>query len=325
MSYSPRRKTASIISFPHAWRKGQNIKTYRMKTAGEYGIIIQTERTISMAEKQIDQKLAEGIAYFEQMLQAMPEDRTTLEFLSVAYGQAGEQDKCRDALISLAKVLLKEGDFESASRIAERLEAFDDDLAKITALKVKAAAAPAPALTPETPSEETVAADNTVLAIREAKAAEAALVTNLLSRRALDDKTAESLGKHIEDLPESSIPFLVSALAFLEKENTALAEECASHLADSTGCPPVPLGSFDITKKLVETLPEALVRVRGAVPFGELGDVLLVALLNPSDDKLRRKVEQASGRQCRFFLCPPSAAEPVLEKLYAPTQEQGQK
>lgn len=296
-----------------------------MKTRGKCGILIQTERIIPMAEKQIDQKLAEGIAYFEQMLQAMPEDRTTLEFLSVAYAQAGENDKCRDALISLAKVLMKEGDFESAQRIAERLEAFDDDLAKITALKVKAAAAPAPALTPETPSEETIAADNTVMAIREAKAAEAELVMSLLSRRALDEKTAETLNGHLESLPESSIPFLVSVLAFLDKENTSLAEECAAHLADSSGCPPVPLGSFEITKKLVDTLPEALVRVRGAVPFGELGDVLLVALLNPSDEKLRRQVEQASGRQCRFFLCPPGTAEPVLEKIYSAPQEQEQK
>ena len=84
-----------------------------------------------MAEQQIDMKLAEGIAYFEQMLQAMPEDRTTLEFLSVAYAQAGEREKCRDAFISLAKVLLKERDLESAARIAERLDTFDDDTAKI--------------------------------------------------------------------------------------------------------------------------------------------------------------------------------------------------
>ena len=275
-----------------------------------------------MAEQQIDMKLAEGIAYFEQMLQAMPEDRTTLEFLSVAYAQAGEREKCRDALISLAKVLLKERDLESAARIAERLDTFDDDTAKIMSLKVKAAVAPAPALTPEVPSEETIAADNTVMAIREGKRAEAALVTHLLSRRSIDDKTAETLSSHIEGLPESSIPFLVSAMTFLDKENTALAETCAAHLADSTGCPPVPLGSFDITPKLRDTLPEPLVKVRGAVPFGELGDVLLVALLNPTDDALRRQVETASGRHCRFFLCPPSAAEPVLEKLYAAQAEQ---
>ena len=269
-----------------------------------------------MSAQQIDEKLAEGIAYFEQMLQAMPEDRTTLEFLSVAYAQAGQQDKCRDALISLSKVLLKEGDYESATRIAERLETFDDDLAKITALKVRAAAAPAPTLEPEKPSEETIAADNTVLAIREGKAAEMELVTNLLARRSLDEKTADSIIRHLEELPESSIPFLVSALVLLEKENTALAEECSAHIADSSGCPPVPLSSFDISQKLRDMLPEALVKVRGAVPFGELGDVLLVALLNPSDEKLRQKVEEASGRHCRFFLCPPGMADPVIDKLF---------
>lgn len=278
----------------------------------------------AMSEQKIDQKLAEGIAYFEQMLQAMPEDRTTLEFLSVAYAQAGNQDKCRNALISLSKVLIKEGDFESAIRIAERLETFDDDLAKITALKVRAAAAPTPTLEPEKPSEETIAADNIVLAIREGKAAESELVTHLLSRRSIDDKTADSIQRHLDELPESSIPFLVSALAFLEKENIALAELCASHVADSSGCPPVPLASFDIPQKLRDILPEPLVKVRGAVPFAELGDVLLVALINPMDDKLRQKVEAAAGRHCRFFLCPPGAAEPVLDKLFAAGTEEAQ-
>ena len=31
-----------------------------------------------------DARLKEGVAYFEQMLKVMPDDRTTLEFLAVA-------------------------------------------------------------------------------------------------------------------------------------------------------------------------------------------------------------------------------------------------
>ena len=34
-----------------------------------------------------DARLEEGVRYFEQMLQLMPDDRTTLEFLVVAYEQ----------------------------------------------------------------------------------------------------------------------------------------------------------------------------------------------------------------------------------------------
>ena len=75
-----------------------------------------------MAEEKpkFDPKLEEGIAYFEKMLQVMPDDRTTLEFLCVAYGQIGEPVKQRKALISLAGVLLKEKDLESLKSLMQR-------------------------------------------------------------------------------------------------------------------------------------------------------------------------------------------------------------
>ena len=62
-----------------------------------------------MAEEQpkFDPKLEEGIAYFEKMLKVMPEDRTTLEFLCVAYEQTGEEEKRRKALVSLAGLLVR--------------------------------------------------------------------------------------------------------------------------------------------------------------------------------------------------------------------------
>ena len=269
-----------------------------------------------MADAQIDNKLAEGIAYFEQMLQAMPEDRTTLEFLTVAYAQAGLEDKCRDTLVALSQVLLKEKDFESALRIAERLDTYDTPAAKAAALKVRTSAGPAPDLTPEVPSAETMAADNTVSAIREGKKAELALVTHLLSRRVIDEQTADALVPQIESLPEGSTPFLVSVFAFLDRDNTALAEACAAHVADSTGCPPVPISAFEIPPKIVESVPEHLVRVRGVIPFAELGDELLVALVNPADEALRHSVNEAVGRTCRFFMCDLASAEAVVDKVF---------
>ena len=52
----------------------------------------------------------------------------------------------------------------------------------------------------------------------------------------------------------------------------------------------VPEGST--LEALVKQLPEEIVRVRGAVPFGRLGDTLLVAVLNPLDAGLRGLVGQ---------------------------------
>ena len=57
-------------------------------------------------------KLYEGIAYFEKMLKLMPGDRTTLEFLSVAYEQVGDAEKARVSLIQLASTLLREKDYD---------------------------------------------------------------------------------------------------------------------------------------------------------------------------------------------------------------------
>ena len=68
-----------------------------------------------MAE-QDNSKLLEGIAYFEKMLKVMPGDRTTLEFLSVAYEQLGDAEKQRISLIQLGEALLREKDLEAFSR-----------------------------------------------------------------------------------------------------------------------------------------------------------------------------------------------------------------
>ena len=75
-----------------------------------------------MDEKpKFDARLKEGVEYFEQMLKVMPDDRTTLEFLAVAYPQLGELDKAEATVAALARVLLKEGDIESASALLPRL------------------------------------------------------------------------------------------------------------------------------------------------------------------------------------------------------------
>ena len=98
-----------------------------------------------------DARLKEGVAYFEEMLKVMPDDRTTLEFLAVVYPQLGEAEKAEHALAALARVLLKEGDLEGAAALLPRLEACTRPEAKAMALKVRAASAPKPDLSPETP------------------------------------------------------------------------------------------------------------------------------------------------------------------------------
>ena len=256
-----------------------------------------------------DARLEEGVRYFEQMLELMPDDRITLEFLVVAYDQLNEHDKSEKTVVMLTNLLLKQGDFAAAEGLLPRLEAIESDEAKILALKVRRLAAPGPDLVPEAPKSLTPAE----LAEEETRAAvegELALA-ELLKKNGLISGDDE---RRVRDQIASTPPgFLVSALAILEKENLEQCEKCMAFLADRFSAPPVPVAAFDRKPDLVGRFPAELLRARGVVPFAQIGDVALVALLNPSDEKLRARLSEVM--KCRFFLALPSAVEAWLDSL----------
>ena len=263
-----------------------------------------------MAEAQqpkFDARLKEGIAYFEEMLRVMPDDRTTLEFLSVAYPQLGEDEKAENALASLARVLLKEGDLESASALLPRLETCAKPEAKAMALKIRAASAPRPDLSPETAPKAGGGAPGGSVAA--ACASEAALAEDL------GDAT---IAEHIRKLSGVEGAMLVSTLATLAHEHPETSEKAIARLADKYGMPPVPLEAFDPDPTLVAKLPEEIVRVRGVVPFAKIGAVTLVAFLSPQDAALRRAIASALGGpgNVRFFLADPLSVEKILSRLF---------
>ena len=281
-----------------------------------------------MAEEtpKFDPKLEEGIAYFEKMLQVMPEDRTTLEFLCVAYGQINEPQKQRKALISLADVLLKEKDLESADRIAERLALYREADAQATVLRIRAAhglgmglgpAAAEPHPHDEAAHEASAGGSPQTAAVHLAIKAEKELVQTLVARKVLDETGADDVLNRLTELASAPGCFLVSALSILEKENTATGEMAVAVLADEVNTPPIPLEIFNIQDELVQMLPESIVRVRGVLPFAKLGDTLLIATLNPLDGSLKHQVEGSVGCPCRFYLAHPRTMEELLDRIFA--------
>ena len=282
-----------------------------------------------------DPKLLEGIAYFEKMLKVMPGDRTTLEFLSVAYEQLGDVEKQRTALIQLAEALLREKDYDAADAIGERLEGFAETDAQDMARRIRSVRNPVQlkavvrpgagtrpmrtmtrraGVTVPAPSNGEVSLAQVVMS---AVKAEAALIRDLYAKNVVDASAAEVVQRHLGGLPEPTRPFLVSALAILEKESGGLGEKAAVYMADAASAPPIPLQAFMPSAALVKQLPEEIVRVRGAVPFGRLGDTLLVAVLNPLDADFHAEVERLVGGPCRFFLAEPHTTEDFLDKFFS--------
>lgn len=256
--------------------------------------------------EKFDARLKEGVEYFEQMLKVMPDDRTTLEFLAVAYPQLGDLDKAEKAVASLAQVLLKEGDIESASALLPRLEECVAPEAKAMILKVRAAIAPRPELTPEAAP---VAPEGLIASATESEA------------KLAEEIGEPSVAEQLRAQPDNGRAFLVSALSALEKERPDACERALATLADKYGEPPVPLDCFEPEKGLLQKLPDELVRIRGVIPFARLGDLALVATLSPHDAALKKTVVDALELKTNFFLAEPRLVEQAILKIHPETKE----
>jgi hypothetical protein len=260
-----------------------------------------------------DARLKEGVKYLEEMLELMPDDRTTLEFLVVAYEQLKEPEKSKKSVISLTKLLLKQGDYAAAEGLLPRLEAIDTDEAKILALKVHRLTAPLPELKPEAPKVLTLA-EQAAEETREALAAESSLIELLQSNGVIPDgDEASRLREQLDATAAGDGVFLISALSILEKENLELCEKCIAFLADRFSIPPVPIAPFERKADIVDRFPADILRIHGVVPFAKIGETALVALLNPVDERLRDNLSEIMT--CRFYLTMPSAAESWLGAL----------
>lgn len=260
-----------------------------------------------------DARLAEGVAYFEQMLEIMPDDRTTLEFLVVAYDMLGQHEKGQKALVSLTELLIKEHDIDALKGLMPRLRDSDYAPAKALHLKVSMLTAPAPDLTPEQPKELTES-EKIAIAAQEALEAERALLKILNEAGVIPD---EDLGKLSNLLVAPEVEgrvFLISALHILKNENSSLYEKSVEYLADHFNAPPVPLAAFEPSPAFFKGYSEVMLRLRGAVPFAKIGNSMLIAVLNPADTALRAVLSVAGP--CRLYLAEPSAIETALEKAF---------
>ncbi len=277
--------------------------------------------SLAMAEEvKFDARLSEGIAYFEQMLDVLPDDRTTLEFLVVAYAQQGETAKEEAMLARLARLMVRDCDLEALRALVPRLETAQDPQAKAILLRANALLAPPPDLTPEVPHAASGAGDLAELK-RHAIASEIALAKLLKTGDFITEEECALIIEHLEASPSDERIFLISALQILEKENPTACERALAYLADQFETPPIPLASFEILAQLPPGWNKDLARLRGTVPFGRVGSVWLVALLNPSDDKLLDDITATLNGSCRFYLAEPHAIEAVLATQFGEREE----
>ncbi len=266
----------------------------------------QPHKSISNSETEI----WNAIAAFEKILEALPNDRVSLETLADAYEKVGDHTRAKDYILRLVNVLIDEKDEDAVHDIRRKIESFDrsdprivSTLSRIENLK----------------SEKVMALvidDEQTLSRRPINiAGEIAFAWNLLQAKKL---TQEDYTNVVHDLSENSskkneVP--VSTLHVLHDRHFAALNEVLAFAAVTRNTPIVSLSNFEIQPNVMGLLPVEFIVKRGAIIFELMGEDALVGILNPYDTQLQTEIEELTEKICHCFLVTPEDFDSTLAKI----------
>lgn len=260
-----------------------------------------------------DQQIWSAITVFERILQTIPDDRVALEALVLAYEQIGDLARACEHLVQLAEVILREGDRTAAESNLPRLLRYRDmhpAVSEVAGRIERLLAAPtAVRAVPETGEP------GPLMQVNDVAEDELAFAWMLFEAEQL---TSEEYSAIIEDLTELSVtdnPGTLSILHALRDRGSKKIESIMEFAAARAGTPFIPVSAFEVQPALVNLLPMEFVIRQGAVVFEQIGPTLLVALLNPFRQTLRKGIENQLGRTCHFYLTDPSEFEQFLRAV----------
>lgn len=265
-----------------------------------------------------------AISAFEQILEAMPEDRLALETLQEAYEKIGDQAQALNYLVRLAKVMLQEGDTAGAIGLQKKLSTLGakDPAAReiLKTLEQLQGGGPAAA-----PAAAPAAEGRTRAAKRLDISNEMSLAWELAQANEI---TKDEYTEIVHVLTENSTKALnspVTVLHVLEDRQYKNRARILTYMAKSSGIPLISLPSFELQSAAYKLIPMDVMARQGAIAFEQMSKDLLVAILNPFDKDLQENIKELTGRNCHFYLVSAADFETALEKIRKATADAAQK
>jgi hypothetical protein len=90
----------------------------------------------------------------------------------------------------------------------------------------------------------------------------------------------------------------------------------AAFLSKQIDIPCISLLNIDIPKKIIRRLPAYAAHEFQAIPIRLEGEVLLVAMADPTDEEIVTRLENASGMRVSPLIAPQSSIAAMVRKLY---------
>jgi tetratricopeptide (TPR) repeat protein len=276
---------------------------------------------VDRAGKDLEAEVWTAIAAFEQILEAMPTDRASLDALSNAYEQIGDHTRAKDYLLRFASILLEEGDVRTASELVEKLSRYEDQDPRIKEIvsQIKGVQS-AEATAKESPAMDTSATRPTKIKTRGSVNSsfsmqeEMSFAWTLSEAQQITQEEYAGIVQDLTDLSANAANSTVSVLHVLENRAFKNLERIISFAARQCSAPIISVASFDIKPEPVAVLPLDFMLRRGALVFELLGKDALVVIMNPYDKQLRKDVEALACRRCHFFMTLASEFDRALGK-----------
>lgn len=255
-----------------------------------------------------------AIAAFETILEAMPDDRASLETLSHAYEHIGDQAKTLEYLLRLGDVIVRDGDVEAASHIAGKLRAFGSEDAQLVGVcerLEKLGELKSPGADEKAPAGRRVRASSQSFRVAD----ELSFAWRLFEAGELTQEEYAGVAQDLSEMSADDHLSTASVLHTLDARAFSGMERLMGYVARDAQTPIISLLSFDIQKEAHGLLPMEFMIRRGAVVFDLIGDDALVVVMNPYDEALRAQVQEKAGRPCHFFLALPAEFDAAISKI----------
>ncbi|MEN7972993.1 MAG: hypothetical protein ABFR47_04070 [Verrucomicrobiota bacterium] len=269
-----------------------------------------------MAENKqtIDPDFASGIEMLEQILEVMPQDLMALKGLYNAYSQCGQREKAFEYMGLIAGIACDTEDSETAEFILEQLPKFEmEHPSETVALLARIRAVANPER--QTVASSTTGAKTPALVTDVDISEELALAWRLYEENQLSQEEYSAVLHDLTEVSSKEINVPVTVLHVLNDRGFMQINRVMNYMSSRSGAPCISLLNFELSEEVVGVLPLEISASDGALPFGFLGNDLLVAVLNPFNNMLVDKVETTSGHRCHSYLVSADEYDVMLGKL----------
>lgn len=264
-----------------------------------------------------DGKTAEAFTEaFETILASFPDDVSVLESLVMAYQENGQTERARERALRLGHLLAAQNQWQRVEELVARQLAItpnDPDFVGLRAEALEALESSSPAAAAVAPKGSQEAE---LAALQSDIRGELDLGWMLVEGGVI---TSDQYEKAVESLMENRSNVMgegaLSLLQELQSVKGMDMDSIVAFLSQKSETPFILLSRYEIDDALVQHIPMKYIRGLSVLPFGRLGKEIMIAVLNPVDQNLRKSLSSYLNTRVHFYFTSPEEFHTAMEAI----------